>query len=189
MHSSLDAFDELVRQHALTAEDIRQVRVGTYKIAIDTEIHELNTRGDAYFNLPYAIAARVVLGNNGYDAFDEKHFHLRQIAELRELVSLSVDAELEALYPKQRGAKVEVELKNGQVVASTVGCALGEPENPLPVAVTREKFRVNTADTLSREEQARVESMLTVTDGPAGLETVRQAILTGTGNVELASGR
>jgi 2-methylcitrate dehydratase PrpD len=188
MHATLDAFDDLVKRHALTLEDLGQIRVGTYKIAIDTEIEALNTRGDAYFNIPYAIAARIVLGNNGYDAFDEKHFHLSQIAEVRKLVSLSVDAELEAKYPKQRGSKVEVELKNGQVVASTVRYALGEPENPLPVAVTLEKFRSSAAGILSAEDQARIESMLTVSDGPAGLEAVSQAILTNIGNMEMVIG-
>jgi 2-methylcitrate dehydratase PrpD len=177
MHASLDAFNNIVMQHDLKPEHIDKIMVGTYAIAIDTGIEVLNKRGDAYFNIPYAIAARAVLGKSDHDAFDEKHFMHKSIIDLMSRVSISVDPEIEQRYPQQRGSKVEVHLFDGKKLTSRVEYPLGEPENPLPVSVTQDKFRANAGDVLSvREKEAMVE-MLKVAGAPALLKDVSGMIM------------
>jgi hypothetical protein len=58
-----------------------------------------------------------------------------------------------------------VELTDGKTVSCTVEYLLGEPENPLSAAATREKFRNNTRGLLSHEEQERIERVLDVPGG------------------------
>ena len=71
LHPSIDAFSNILEANRISPVEIELIRVGTYKTAIDTEIHDVKSRGDAYFNIPYALAARAVLGRCDYDAFDE----------------------------------------------------------------------------------------------------------------------
>ena len=140
MHASLDAMAEVLGKTSITAAEIEAIRVRTYKVAIETEIHTLNSRGDAYFDLSYAIAARVVLGRNDWDSFDEKHFADTNLLQIMKKVETLVDPEVEARYPHQRGSIVEVHTVDGKVHSAQVSFALGEPENPLPPAMIREKL-------------------------------------------------
>jgi 2-methylcitrate dehydratase PrpD len=82
---------------------------------------------------------------------------------------------MEKLYPAQRSSRVEVRMVDGKTFSQTVHYLLGEPENPLPVSATRDKFRSNTRGLLTQEEQERIERMLDIADNqplPQGLATL-----------------
>jgi 2-methylcitrate dehydratase PrpD len=160
LHSAIDALTAIIEREGLRAEEVDAIRAGTYQTAIDTEIHHLNSRGDAYFNLAYAMAARLVLGHCGYDAFAEEHFDNPRIRALMEKTTVAVDAELNGLYPKKRAARVEVLTRDGRVLAEEVLIARGEPENPLPDDFTRGKFRDAAQNKLTAQDQERVAGML-----------------------------
>jgi 2-methylcitrate dehydratase PrpD len=167
VHPSIDALAQILETNKICLSEIKKIRVKTYRVAVETEIHSLDSRGDAYFSIPYALAARLVLGTSDWDAFDERHFSNRAIIETMKKVELLVDPEVDSLYPRQRGAIVEVHNVDGSIRSAKVSFPLGEPENPLPVSVTREKFRLASRGLLSESEMDRVESVLNL-DGPPG---------------------
>jgi len=169
VHPSIDALAEILKENRIQSSQIKKIRVRTYKIAVETETHTLNKRGDAYFNIPYALAAKVVLGRNDWDAFDEKHFKDEQILRLMKKIEVDVDPKIESHYPNQRGAMVEVDIGNGKTFYGEVSHPLGEPENPLPSSMTVEKFRQATGAFLSKRSLDRIETILDVkglTDSP-----------------------
>ncbi len=166
LHPSLDALDGVLQANQITPAQIKAVRVGTYRIAVETEIHDLKSRGDAYFNLPYALAARAVLGHNNYDAFAEAHFADARVLGLMQKIEVRIDPGVEGRYPKQRGALVEVDTVDGRTLAGKVENPLGEPESPLPPAVTIAKFRDAAGAFGSNEHLERVERILDIS-GPA----------------------
>jgi 2-methylcitrate dehydratase PrpD len=163
VHPSIDALAEILKENRMGSSQIKQIRVRTYKIAVETEIHTLNKRGDAYFNIPYALAAKVVLGRNDWDAFDEKHFKNEQILQLMDKIKVDVDPQIESHYPNQRGAIVEVVVEKGETFYGEVNYPLGEPENPLPFSMTREKFCQAAGSFLSEGGLDRIEKILDVT--------------------------
>ncbi len=167
LHPSIDAFEKILIENKIPFSEIQTLRVGTYKIAVETEIDELKDRGDAYFNIPYALAARAVLGKNDYDAFDEKHFTDRRLIELMSKIDVFVDPEVDGLYPDERGSTVEVHTSDGKTLHGRVAHPLGEPENPLSISVIREKFRGAAGSFLSQKGMDRIESILDVSE-PAG---------------------
>ena len=156
MHASLDAFSSIMMQQGISHNDIKKVSVGTYRIALETGIKTVQKRGDAYFNIPYALAARAVLGNANYDSFDESNFENTDIKRIISIVSETIDPEIESLYPRQRGAKVDVELTDGQIFSSRVSFPLGEPENPVALSVTKDKFSNCTEGHLSVGEREEI---------------------------------
>lgn len=166
LHPSIDAFREVFVREGLTPDDVAHVTVRTYHVALETEIHELNTRGDAYFNIPYALSARAFLGRNDYDAFDEKYFSHEGIRAFMEKIEVHGDHELNEMYPRQRGAIVEVHKVGGEIVKGQISHPLGEPENPLSLEETRGKFRVAAADFLKDETIGRIEEQLLVSTTP-----------------------
>jgi len=165
LHPSIDAFGKILKDNRIDPTQIEKIQVGTYKTALETEIHELKSRGDAYFNIPYALAVRAVLGKNDWDAFDEKHFTNARLIELMNKIKVYVDPEVDGFYPNQRGSVVKVHTVNGNTLCERVAHPLGEPENPLPASVTREKFREAAGPLLSKKGMDRIEGMLEVS-GP-----------------------
>lgn len=162
LHPSLDALAEILKENRINPSQVEKIKVRTYRVAVETEIHTLNERGDAYFNIPYALAARIIMGKSDWDAFDERHFTNKQLIEMMKRVSVLVDSEVDSLYPGQRGSIVEVYTIDGNVICGRVNYPLGEPENPLPDSVTREKFRQAAGGFLSKRTLDRIETILDV---------------------------
>jgi 2-methylcitrate dehydratase PrpD len=177
VHPSIDAMAQILETNQVSISEIDKIRVKTYRVAVETEIHSLNSRGDAYFSIPYALAARLVLGTSDWDAFDERHFSNPAILETMKKVELSVGPEVDSLYPRQRGVIVEVNLADGSTLGAKVNYPLGEPENPLPVSATREKFRFASRDLLSKSDMERVEAVLDLDDPTGSLDVVLDGAL------------
>jgi 2-methylcitrate dehydratase PrpD len=160
VHPSIDAFDKILQERAVDFSRVEKIQVRTYRVAVETEIHDIHSRGDAYFNIPYALAARAILGKTDWDAFGEDHFKNESLRVVMKKVNVMVDPDWESQYPRQRGAGVEVALQDGTVFSAKVNYALGEPENPLPPARTLEKLRSTAGKFLSPRMMERMESLL-----------------------------
>jgi len=176
VHPSIDALAEILRENKINPSQIKKIQVRTYKIAVETEIHSLNERGDAYFNIPYALGARMVLGRNDWDAFDEKHFTNERILKIMKKVQVDVDPEIERCYPNQRGSIVEVDIGERSPLCGKVDHPLGEPENPLSFPVTLEKFRQAAGPFLSEKNMDRVEKILDVSSFTDSAESLLEAL-------------
>lgn len=165
LHPSIDAFGKILKENRIRPSQIQTIHVGTYRTAVETEIDDPKSRGDAYFNIPYALAARAVLGRNDWDSFDEKHFTNQHLIEVMNKIKVYVDPDVDSLYPNQRGSIVQVHTTGGKTLYGKVNHPLGEPENPLPCTATREKFRDTAGPFLSKMSMDRIETMLDVS-GP-----------------------
>jgi 2-methylcitrate dehydratase PrpD len=172
LHPSIDALAEILARVQINPAQVNRVKVRTYRIAVETEIEALGRRGDAYFNIPYAVAARLVLGKSDWDSFDPRHFANESVMEVMKKVSVQADPELDDLYPHQRGSIVEIHTVDGSMHAARVKFPLGEPENPLPGSFIRDKFRQAAGAFLSRDDLDRLETVLQVSgplDSPESL--------------------
>ena len=168
IHPAIDALEGVLAQTSLAKDAIKTMTVDTYRVAVDTEIEPVRSRGDAYFNIPYALAARLILGGAGYDAFGEPHLKDPGIAELAERVKVRVDPEIEGLYPAKRGAKLTVELASGEALSHFILDPKGEPENPVTYAETEQKFAREARGLLSDEGIEAVLALVREGDAPAG---------------------
>jgi 2-methylcitrate dehydratase PrpD len=172
VHPAIDAFDKILKEKAVDFSRVEKIQVRTYRVAVETEIHDIHSRGDAYFNIPYALAARAILGKTDWDAFGEEHFKNESLLEFMKKVNVMADPDWESQYPRQRGAGVEVFLKDGTVFSAKVNYALGEPENPLSPDRTLEKFRSTAGKFLSPRMMERMESLLDV----AGIDETAKSL-------------
>ena len=176
VHPSIDALAEILKENKINPSQIKKVQVRTYKIALETEIDSLDSRGDAYFNIPYALASRMVLGRNDWDAFDEKHFTNEQILKIMKKIKVEVDPEIESLYPNQRGSIVEVHTVDGNTLRGKIGHPLGEPENPLPSSMIKEKFHGAAEPFLSKKSMDRMEAILDVSSLTDSAQTLFETL-------------
>jgi 2-methylcitrate dehydratase PrpD len=176
MHPSIDALGEILKGHRIDPDETRSIQVRTYRMAVETGIHDLNSRGDAYFNMPYAMAARLVLGRSDYDTFHERHFENEKILSLMKRVQVSMDPEVECRYPHQRGSMVEIVDNEGRIFRARVDYPSGEPENPLSVSAVMEKFRTTAGPFLSKKSLASIERILDVSNLTGSPEETLKAV-------------
>ncbi len=171
LHPSIDAFRKILEENRPDPRNIEKIMVRTYRVAVETEIHDIRSRGDAYFNIPYALSARALLGRNDFDSFGERHFTSKVLMEYMKKVRVEIDPEVDGLYPGQRGSIVEVRMVDGRDFRGKVSHPLGEPENPLPVPAVIEKFRMEASTFLSDKVMDRVAGLLNIEpdDSPENL--------------------
>jgi len=141
LHPSIDALSKIIEREDLEPDKISKITVRTYRVAVETEIHEVRSRYAAYFSIPYVLAARLIIGHNEWDSFDDNYLQNYKIVENMKKVRLYVDEDIDAGYPKQRGSIVRLHLDDGRVLSGKVEHALGEPENPLAVSGIIKKLR------------------------------------------------
>ena len=94
----------------------------------------------AKFSIPYALAARLVLGDAGPEAFRGAALGNAAVRTLARRVEVIEDPELTARVPAARPARVEVSLAGGRTLAGEVDVPSGEFDRPYPVEALFEKF-------------------------------------------------
>ena len=152
LHPAIDAMDHLLKQHKVNSEEIDHIMVETYRVAVETEIHQIRSRGDAYFNIPYGLSVRIVLGRADWDAFDVRHLENPNVKRLIGKIKVLIAEDIDRAYPKERGARVTIKLKNGKIFTASQPLPRGEPELPISLDETTEKFRQEAEGYLEKED-------------------------------------
>ena len=139
--AAIDGALELRDDHDIDPDRIDRIEVATYGVAIEVTGNATpRTSFEAQFSLPYTVAAAFRLGSVRLAAFEQHHLDDPGLRALVERVELSVDAELDASFPSQRGARVRVVLTDGSVHETYRPTRRGDPDLPLTDAHLEDKF-------------------------------------------------
>ncbi len=127
-HPAIDAAEELRLLLGATDEaDIRAIEVGTYQAALDVcDRPVAHSEYEAKFSLQHTVAATLLLPQVDFAAFGEAA--RARAAKLALRVSLSADEPYRSAYPRNWGARVRVELKDGRELVAQRDNAKGDPE-------------------------------------------------------------
>ena len=127
--AAIDGALEL-RAKGVRAEDVEHVVVDTYATAIATAgITDPRTDAERRFSIGHLVSAALVLGADGMFAASAATDTVVQ--RLVPRVHLEVDGTIDGRFPARRGARVQVELADGQRLAADVPDRSGSPERPL----------------------------------------------------------
>ncbi len=139
-HPAVEAAEEILAATPIAADRIASIRVLTTALgATMSDRDPVGTLG-AKFSIPYALAARIVLGDCGVEAFREPALSDARVRALARLVDVTEDPALTALLPQARPARVEIRLTDGRAFTRQVDMPAGEFDRPYPEALLREKF-------------------------------------------------
>lgn len=130
-HPTIDA--ALAIRERVDVRSARRIIVETYRDAIAVcDRMTPTTDVEAKFSLQHASAVVLLRGTPRLEDFESLATAERDVIPLRAKVELRENATYTAAYPAHFGARMRVELENGEVVTHDVPDALGDPENPLP---------------------------------------------------------
>ncbi len=145
-HGLIDGMLALRREHSLHAEDVAEIRLGVLTGGAGLVADPIEQKRapanvvDAQFSAPFAAALALVKGSAGFRDYSQANVDDRDIRALMLRSSCVLEAELDAVYPRQWPAWVEVRLRDGRVHRVDVPYAYGEPENPVSRASLIDKF-------------------------------------------------
>ena len=113
-------------------EDIAAVRVETHDLALPLVNYRPETTLGAKFSMPHAVAAALVKGTGGAEAFAASTLDEPAVGSLRDRVKVAPWTP-ELAPPNDRPARVIVELRDGRSVRGECLSASGGPDRPLPL--------------------------------------------------------
>lgn len=159
---AIEAVLDLVEEHGFDWPQVEQVFVGTHQVAYDMTgiIKTPRNSGEAKFSLPYGVALALHEHCFGTGHLEDKYTQDPINQQLAQLVSVEVDPEVQALYPKRRGARVKVSLKDGTVYEKELYDLKGSPGNPIGWTELEKKFRANVTGVLSSEQTERLLALI-----------------------------
>ena len=130
-HSAIEAMGGLLQQHPQLqgGAEVVKIEVQTHRLGMTLDnVHPTTTLG-AKFSLPHALAASLVYGHGGAQAFDSQAVNDARVVRLRGLVDMRlVDEELP--WPQDRPAFVTVTDAQGRRSASHCMSARGGSDRP-----------------------------------------------------------
>ena len=118
----------------------------------------------AKFSQPYCIAAGLVLGNAGLDAFGDERVRDPQLLAVASRVRYEIDSDNR--YPAEFTGHLRVRLKDGRVLEERQAHFRGGAHEPLSRRDLEEKFRLNCAH--GGWPSGRVEQFLAFVEGRSG---------------------
>jgi 2-methylcitrate dehydratase PrpD len=137
----IDGVLHLQKTHGFTWQDIKRVKIATYKAGTDiTDNADPAGEYQAKFSLQYVTAHALVHGSVRLVAFSPERLLDPDVRSVLAKVEVVADPVLSKGYPGQRAAHVEVELNDGRVFKHFQPTRKGDPEMPLTDDEVNDKF-------------------------------------------------
>jgi 2-methylcitrate dehydratase PrpD len=149
--AAIDGALELQKRMNLRGEEIDRIHVGTYRAGVEVAHYEKpETPAEARFSLKYVVATALTHGSVRLAAFTPERIQDGATRRLMEKLSVSLDPELDATFPRQRAARVAIEAR-GRREQWLQPTRKGDPDAPLSDAELEEKFLELAAPVLGGE--------------------------------------
>lgn len=169
----IDGALALQAQHGIRADDIEQIGIGTYRAALEVAGYDNPaTPAEARFSVKYTVASALTHGSVRLAAFEPARMNDAATRTLMKKIGLTIDPELDAAFPGQRAARVEIRLRDGRVLACLQPFRKGDPEAPLSDRELEQKYRELADPVLGSDAAGGLLEKLYRLDELPGLETL-----------------
>lgn len=155
-HGAIDAVLDIVERYNVKPDDVDEILVGTYPIAVDVvgKNYKPKTAFEAKFNLPYCVATALIHGKVGLKEFSREKLKDPKVLKLSKRVKVSVDPE--HLNARLGCATVTIRTKSGVEYAHRVDVPRGYPKNPLTKPELEAKFKTLASLVLPKDRITKI---------------------------------
>jgi 2-methylcitrate dehydratase PrpD len=159
---AVEAALSLKRAHGFDAEDIVAIGIESFREAIDlgSQCRMPATTDEAQYSLPFPVAAALIFGRVGAAEIGAAGLGDPRVARLLATFSLREDAEFSHRFPRERWARVRINLADGRELVSEPAQARGSPESPLGDEELLAKYRALAMPVLGATRAARIETLI-----------------------------
>ena len=170
-HGAIDALLEIAQKNRIKPQEVEEIIVGTYPIAVEVVGKNCNPRtaSEAKFSLPYCLSIALLNGKVGLTEFSSKMIRNPEVLAVARRIKVRKDPDF--VKVRLGGAKVRVRLSHQREYSAQVKVPKGYPENPLTKAELKNKFR-NLASLVLPSRQ--VEEIILTLDNIEELSKVKE---------------
>jgi 2-methylcitrate dehydratase PrpD len=111
---------------------------------------------DAQFSVPFNVALGLLKKRVVFPDFNAQMFAAPEVCRLMNLTTCAVDPRLDAQYPENWPARVEITLADGRTLAAETTHVKGDPRNPLTEDEVIEKHRSIVTGVVDRQTDDRI---------------------------------
>lgn len=166
---AVEAVLELHRRHRFESADVDSVVVATFHEAARLATALPRTTEQAQYSLPFPVAAAITRQQLGVEEISAAALADPEIQRIAERVELTEDAAHNAAFPANRYARVQIRLRNGEVLVSQDTEPRGDPEHHLTTTEISEKYHQLATPVLGTRRADQIESTIgsLIADGSA----------------------
>jgi 2-methylcitrate dehydratase len=167
-HTPISATLDLVREHDLKPDDVREIRIRSLAraadILSDPSKYDPRTKETADHSLPYVIAAAVADRQVSPLQFMDTKIMDPVIRAQLNKVKVVADPEIEQVFPELQRAIVTIRTTEGKEYTKQIDYPKGDPRNPLTDREIEEKFDALAEGVLSPDRGRKVKDAVWALD-------------------------
>jgi len=161
-HAPIDGILKIVKEQDLKPEEIKKIKLGILSVAFPAIVEPVEVKYNprsvsvAQFSMPYGAAISILKRRASLEEYEEKYLDSKEVNNLMQRVECFRDPSLDAAFPTQWPATIQIETSDGKTLEIFVPHPKGDPENPLSWRELEEKFRQLSALLYSHQEQNKL---------------------------------
>jgi 2-methylcitrate dehydratase PrpD len=156
---------ELQEKHGIEIEDIDRIRIGLNHVTAENQLKVAQTPLHAQNHPAVAVAIALVEKQVFMKEFFECYDDLR-VVELGRLAEVYIDPEIDAVFPKKIGTRLEIITKDGKTYSM-----FEDDKQPISYDFIKEKFTVFASMILPKE---KVDSILRLVEDLENQKTLHE---------------
>ena len=165
----------IMRDHGLSTEQIRSIRVQTFEEAAAMDRSYPQTTVAAQYSLSYPLAVALLDGEVGPRQVLLPRIHDLDVRSMMDRVEVVAEPRFQDVFPAEALAEVLIETQSGETLCSGTTSARWEPSSGLPSDLELiEKFRWLVEPTLGVESAEAVEKMVWVFEDCATVQELAE---------------
>jgi 2-methylcitrate dehydratase PrpD len=129
-HGALDALDQMLAHEAVPADAVERIDVASYLYAAELDDQAPRNTLGAKFSVPFAVATRLVRGSSAVENFTWDAVRDEKVRTLAKRVFVTEDKAMTARLPQFRPAWVDVLMRDGRTLTSSVEANRGDDQDP-----------------------------------------------------------
>ncbi len=158
---AIDGLRKIMDRDGLTSERIARIRIRSFAEAVELCKMAPRTLEEAEYNVLYPVAVTALHGEFTPQHLREEHYGRSDVRAIMDATEIEADPAIQALFPQQCLAEVEVETTEGGIRSSGLMAARGDFDNPLTDGELREKFRRITRGIV---DEGRIRDLIEMTE-------------------------
>jgi len=159
-HSPVSATLQILREHALRAEDVKEVLIESIAraadILSDPAKYDPQSKESADHSLPYCIAAALAEGRVTPLEFKEDKLWDKRLRAQMAKVNVVANQEFERAFPARQCARVTITTADGKKFSQQVDVPKGDPRDPMSLDELAVKFDALAEPVLSGGRRAEL---------------------------------
>jgi 2-methylcitrate dehydratase PrpD len=173
---AVDAALALKRRYGLAHGDVRRIVVHTFREAAELQRSPPRTPEEAQYHLSWPMAAALVYGEVGPRQVGEGALEDGAMRRVAGVVEAVAEAGIQARFPAEALAWVELETGDGRGFRSDVTPARGDAHAPLSDEEIAAKFRWLTGPAIGRDATERIVRAVAGVEEAGGQERLVEAV-------------